>query len=111
MRLTNFKVYAQKRFLENGIELMFYQNLRDGKLTFLDNLVFQTIQESDAIKSEPSGLMLPLELSQQLMDALWDCGIRPSEGSGSAGALLATQNHLKDLQDVIGKLFSIVNKT
>lgn len=41
---------------------------------------------------------------QHLMDELWHVGIRPSEGTGSAGALAATQAHLKDLQSIISKL-------
>jgi hypothetical protein len=39
--------------------------------------------------------------AQQLIDDLWDCGVRPSEGSGSAGALKAVQNHLADLKKVL----------
>jgi hypothetical protein len=41
--------------------------------------------------------------AQVLMDDLWDCGLRPSEGSGSAGALLATQNHLSDMKKIVFK--------
>lgn len=33
--------------------------------------------------------------AQALMDSLWDCGVRPTEGSGSAGAMLAVRDHLK----------------
>ena len=37
---------------------------------------------------------------QLLMDELWNVGFRPSEGSGSAGALAATQRHLDDMKRV-----------
>jgi len=40
---------------------------------------------------------------QQMMDELWDCGIRPSEGSGSAGALAAVQVHLSDMRKIAFK--------
>lgn len=36
--------------------------------------------------------------AQKLMDDLWDCGLRPSEGSGSAGAMKKTENHLQDMR-------------
>jgi len=49
---------------------------------------------------EPS-LSISIEAAQTLMDDLWQCGLRPTEGVGSAGAMLATQNHLKDLQRII----------
>lgn len=38
--------------------------------------------------------------AQRLMDELWDCGLRPSEGTGSAGSLAATERHLKDMQTI-----------
>lgn len=38
--------------------------------------------------------------AQQLMDDLFKCGIRPSEGSGSAGMLKATQDHLADMRKI-----------
>jgi hypothetical protein len=31
------------------------------------------------------------------------CGLRPSEGTGSAGALAATERHLKDMQRLVFK--------
>lgn len=43
---------------------------------------------------------LPHHAAQALMDQLWNCGIRPTEGSGSAGSLAATQRHLQDMQAV-----------
>lgn len=40
------------------------------------------------------------DVAQGLMDELWRCGLRPSEGSGSAGSLAATERHLKDMQAI-----------
>lgn len=39
--------------------------------------------------------------AQVLMDDLWNCGIRPTEGAGTAGAMAATQEHLKDLRKLL----------
>lgn len=47
---------------------------------------------------------LSLSEAQNLMDELWQCGLRPSEGTGSAGSLAATQNHLKDMQTIAFQL-------
>lgn len=33
-------------------------------------------------------------------DELWRCGLRPTEGTGSAGSLAATQAHLKDMKAI-----------
>lgn len=51
-------------------------------------------------RTEPT-FRLPYANAQMLMDDLWACGIRPTEGAGSAGALAATQAHLKDLQRLV----------
>ena len=39
--------------------------------------------------------------TQKLMDDLWQSGFRPSEGTGSAGSLAATEKHLKDMRDIV----------
>ncbi len=55
---------------------------------------------------ERNGQMIPptLELdeqaAQELMDSLWDVGIRPAEGKGSAGQMGATLKHLEDMQAI-----------
>ncbi len=41
--------------------------------------------------------------AQALMDWLWKAGLRPTEGSGSVGALAATERHLKDMQTLVFK--------
>lgn len=65
-----------------------------GKLVELE-----AIPDDGAMPSNPT-MRLTLTAAQQLMDELWHCGIRPSEGQGGAGALAATQNHLKDMQRI-----------
>lgn len=55
----------------------------------------------------PDARMRP-EAAQQLMDDLWNCGLRPSAGRGSAGQLEAVQGHLQDLQTANAKLLDAV---
>lgn len=38
---------------------------------------------------------------QRLMDDLWNCGYRPSDGVGSAGQLSAVQKHLEDMRTLV----------
>jgi hypothetical protein len=49
---------------------------------------------------DPTFSLAPEE-TQELMDELWQLGFRPSEGSGSAGALAATQKHLEDMRKIV----------
>jgi hypothetical protein len=55
--------------------------------------------ETDGRMRSPT-FSLTTEEAQKLMDNLWHLGLRPSEGTGSAGALAATQRHLEDLKTV-----------
>lgn len=48
-------------------------------------------------------MKLGIHEAQNLMDELWRAGLRPSEGSGSAGALAATQRHLEDMRALVFK--------
>lgn len=48
----------------------------------------------------PPAAYLDRSSCQQLMDELWRVGVRPSEGSGSAGSLAATERHLGDMQKI-----------
>ena len=40
------------------------------------------------------------EDAQVLMDSLWDAGLRPTQGHGTAGQLSATQAHLDDMRAI-----------
>lgn len=43
---------------------------------------------------------LSMTEAQQLIDQLWNCGLRPTEGAGSAGSLAATERHLADMRRI-----------
>jgi len=49
-------------------------------------------------------------VAQVLMDDLWECGIRPSEGQGSAGQLKAVQDHLTDMRKITFHKLNIEEK-
>ena len=63
------------------------------------------------VKAEPAQYAEPIVRldmmeAQHLMDELWRCGLRPTEGTGSAGSLAATQSHLHDMQNIAFKLLN-----
>ena len=78
-----------------------------GKGLVVEPFVVRDIKEEEKyIVVEPNAV-LTLEQSQTLMDDLWNCGIRPSEGAGSAGAMRAVENHLKDMRKIAGNQLGI----
>ena len=40
------------------------------------------------------------EEAQELMDMLWNCGLRPTQGKQSAGQLEAVERHLADMRNI-----------
>lgn len=65
-------------------------------LTWQHRGFFEASRQEDGITIEP-------EAAQRLMDSLWDCGLRPSQGKGSAGAMAATERHLEDMRRLVFK--------
>lgn len=75
----------------------------DPMRSICTDVVFRKMTQADMGVLHPSVLTLHHDRAQALMDQLWYCGLRPTEGIGSAGALAATQAHLKDLQHLVFK--------
>lgn len=110
MFMRNFRVHAENRFYSDAIAIHLYERLSNDEVSLLSRLEFTT-QKANEIVEPQEALILPREVAQQLVDALWQCGLRPSEGSGSAGALKATENHLKDMQELSRRLLGMVERT
>jgi hypothetical protein len=84
------KFFAQRQVIMDAIDL----HLLHG-----DDIATDVI----FVRRNPSAIAKPLisldmTEAQRLMDVLWDCGLRPTEGSGSAGSLAATERHLADMR-------------
>src|SRR5581483_8221763 len=45
--------------------------------------------------------------AQVLMDDLCKCGLRPTEGTGSAGAMAAQTRHLEDMRKLVSHAYKI----
>ena len=68
------------------------------------NITFEKAEEG--MKVNPT-VVIGYDQAQTLMDDLWNAGLRPTEGAGSAGALLATEKHLDDMRKIVFKKLSI----
>ncbi len=90
------KIYAERQFFGSKIALFVTMNGSPGRIDIAEPIIFKEREEGLEI-SDPF-LTLTTTEAQLLMDELWKCGLRPSEGTGSAGSLAATERHLKDMQ-------------
>ncbi len=75
----------------------------DGKWALMQPVEFKVQSEEDMAMETRAAMAMSKEDLQNLMDEIWAAGIRPSEGSGSAGSLAATERHLADMRALVFK--------
>ena len=107
MNMQNFHAHAELRFYSHSITLHLYERRQNGEMSLLSGLQFTTVKEAEMINPQEE-ITIPIETAQELIDSLWQCGLRPSESSENVGSLKALQDHLKDLQEFSHRLLSII---
>jgi len=90
--MTNLKVRAVSAPWHNGIEMIVQSDDHYGT-----EVIMKQMKSGSLI--EPT-ISITIDAAQILMDDLWNSGIRPTEGTGSAGSLKATQRHLSDMREI-----------
>lgn len=89
----SFKFYLWNETIRNGT----------SAISVANPTTFTNVPESDmGIQPLPMFNLRPDE-AQNLIDELWRAGLRPTEGSGSAGSLAATERHLADMRSLVFK--------
>lgn len=88
-------IRAEKSEFRFGVSILIMERQPDGKLAVAEPLTMTTHDEGTVI--EPT-VEIKDATAQLLMDDLWRAGLRPSEGTGSAGSLRATEKHLEDMR-------------
>lgn len=98
-------IRAERAIWEDTVRVYMGHKQSDGAMAVFNPPTI-TRMEPGSFIAEPFLRMTPTE-AQRLMDELWGCGLRPSEGSGSAGSLAATERHLKDMQTIAMSLLDV----
>lgn len=105
--MNQMKVYAFRQGGDHKISLLLKQITGgEGSPVVVQTGTLTMVPATDGAFIPPT-VRLETDEAQQLMDALWDCGLRPTEGKGSAGALAATQRHLDDMRKLVGHAFKL----
>lgn len=98
------RIHAQLCNFNKSIDLFVAQELPGGGTAVGKPITMETINQG--MMAMPT-LTIPHGVGQALMDDLWLCGIRPTDGTGSAGSLLATEKHLNDMRAIVGKKLQV----
>lgn len=97
------EVMARREQWSSGVSIYMRHVIVGVSMEIAQPIEFKTVDADDGSKVMPA-MRLPIQSAQQLMDELWQCGLRPTEGTGSAGSLAATERHLADMQKIAFKL-------
>ena len=81
-----------------GILQPVYPNER---LAVITSVAYREVDENDYGTWNPPAFSMTRENAQELMDALYHCGIRPTDAGESVGALSATKFHLEDMRRIV----------
>jgi hypothetical protein len=92
--MEEMKIRAMPAPWWNGVQLMVSQGSHLCK-----TIIFEEVGPGEYVEPQ----QISMVAAQTLMDDLWSSGLRPTEGSGSAGALAATERHLADMQKLVFK--------
>jgi hypothetical protein len=104
------EVFAERRYPGHMIALHLFEHLPNGNTSLVTGFQCKELEPVEA-PLVSDDLLISEGTAQQLMDQLWNCGIRPAEGSGSAGSLRATENHLHDMQKMTDRLMNMFEKS
>lgn len=106
------RFFAQRAMVRDAIDLHIVARPDGpgGQRLIATAIQFEPVSADQPVAQDyvPPTLSLSADEAQQLVDELWLCGVRPSEGTGSAGALAATQKHLDDMRTLATKLLEKV---
>lgn len=94
------RAHAHYEPCSNTIDVRLFDYKGPGWRRFVGKPVVFEEHEQDGSFMPPT-ISLKEDAAQSLMDALWDCGVRPTQGHGSAGQLAATERHLEDLRAIV----------
>lgn len=102
-----FHARIERSIFSNALSIFFFRR-QEGVLQVIPPVSLLNVAEKDAcINPEPS-MILKIDEGQELMDELWRAGLRPSEGTGSAGAMAATERRLLASETMLTKCLDTV---
>ena len=105
--MVGMKLHAHREPWAGGISFLLVDRRFPDRKSYASDITFHTPDPNSATEIRPT-FTLDYDAAQFLMDELWNCGLRPSEGTGSAGALAAVEKHLAAEMEIRRQLLSKV---
>ena len=105
-------VGVQDAFEYDTIDLFFRQDLYPGKAAYVTDVTMTEFNPHEISLDQvpPAPLRLTHEAAQMLMDRLWNVGVRPTDGAGTAGAMRQAEAHIESLKLESERLYMLLKK-
>lgn len=84
-----------------GYDLSIGLKRQDGTVSIMTPVSFRDMMPGEQIESPT--VNMSNENAQELMDAMWEAGVRPSNGEGNVGQIGAMREHLEDMRRIVFK--------
>jgi len=100
MNTYGMQFTINRTYFGYGIDV--YKKEPNGEISIAKNIEMQVMTEAEKHQIAHAPLItLSEESTRALMDSLWRCGVRPSNGEGSVGQIGAVKDHLADMQKIV----------
>lgn len=96
MTMEGIEIRVCRRDYGDHCDVFIFSRTHNGRAVVKD-VVFEEVEPGEYIDKT---LSISNTSAQILMDSLWSAGLRPTEGTGSAGSLKATERHLEDMRKI-----------
>jgi len=100
--VKNLRAYVNAGGICRFVGITFYTRDANGRIGLAQPMEMAPAGMEPMLEPPPT-VELRHDAAQELMDELWRIGLRPTEGTGSAGALAAVQRHLDDMRALVFK--------
>ena len=100
MLRTGTEIFAEKVNFERHVHIHMRIEKKSGDYLVAKPVEFETLSDSDDRQTPPM-MQLQAGQAQLLIDALWDVGLRPTQGKQSEGQVAATERHLHDMRAIV----------
>jgi hypothetical protein len=101
--MTSTRIFIRTDLFRNEYQLIPFRD-SPGHRAIATKIEFYSYPIDECPPShEAVGITIDQIGAQSLMDSLWDAGLRPTKGSGSAGSFEAQGRHLEDMRQLVFK--------
>ena len=104
--LDDTRMHVERNFPNMSYDIYLFNMSKDPDTIYVAQPLTMK-QSSRGGEYHPPFVSLSESDAAQLMDRLWNAGVRPSNGAGSHATHEALNNHLEDLRRVAFKLLEI----